>query len=73
LAGIKAFRWKLFQESLNSELFGVQALWGNLLNWTDGKCQAAWTLRYHQAIRLRAAKLIVDEINEASEVVKELI
>lgn len=51
----------------------MQALWGNLLNWTDGKCQAAWTLRYHQAIRLRAAKLIVDEINEASEVVKELI
>ena len=58
---------------LKSELFGVQVLWGNLLNWTDGKCQAAWTSRYQQAIRLRAAKLSVDEINEASEVVKELI
>jgi hypothetical protein len=56
-----------------SELHGVQALWGNLLNWTDGKCQAAWTSRYQQAIRLKAAKLTVDEINEASEVVKELI
>ena len=58
---------------LKSEQFGVQVLWGNLLNWTDGKCQAAWTSRYQQAIRLRAAKLSVDEINEASEVVKELI
>ena len=58
---------------LESELLGVQVLWGNLLNWTGGKCQAAWTSRYQQAIRLRAAKLTVDEINEASEVVKELI
>ena len=58
---------------LQSETEGVQVLWGNLLNWTNGKCQVALTSRYQQAIRLSAAKLTVDETNEAREVVKEMI
>jgi hypothetical protein len=58
---------------LQSVTDGVQVLSGNLLNWTSGKCQAALTSRYQQAIRLRAAKLTVDETSEAMEVVNELI
>lgn len=52
---------------------GVQAITGNLLKWTDGKCKAAWTSRYQKAIRLKAAKLTLDETKEAISVVKELI
>lgn len=58
---------------LQSKIDGVQVLWGNILNWTNGNCDAALTSRYQQAIRLRPAKLTIDEINEATEVVDQLI
>jgi hypothetical protein len=82
---MRAQQWKKMLASLppdkrakellkkQSEIDGVQVLWGNLLNWTNGKCQAALTSRYQQAIRLRPTKLTVDETNEAMEVVNELI
>lgn len=58
---------------LQREIDGVQVLWGNILNWTNGNCRAALTSRYQQAIRLRPAKLTIDEAGEAMEVVNELI
>jgi hypothetical protein len=58
---------------LQSKKVGAQDLSGNLLNWTNGNGKAALTSRYQQAMRLSAAKLTVDETNEAREIVKELI
>ena len=58
---------------LQSKKVGAQGLSENLLNGANGKCQVALTSRYQQAMRLNAAKLTVDETNEAREVVKELI
>ncbi len=58
---------------LQGKKVGEQGLSRNLLNWANGKCQVALTSRYQQAMRISAAKLTVDETNEAREVVKELI
>ncbi len=72
----KAEQRKKILEYLEGELEktrGVAHATGNLLEWTEGDSEAAYTSRYNQACRLKAQKLNEAELGEARNVISQLV
>ena len=61
------------QELLRVDALGAQVITGNLLQWTEGNCDAAYTSRYQQACRLKIQKLSGSELAEVEAVVEQAL
>ena len=59
------------QELLRIAELGAQVVTGNLLQWTEGSSEAAYTSRYQQACRLKIQKLNDIELAEVEAVVQQ--
>lgn len=59
------------QELLRMAEMGAQVVTGNLLKWTEGNSEAAYTSRYQQACRLKIQKLNDLELAEVEAVVQQ--
>lgn len=61
------------QELLRVDTLGAQVITGNLLQWTEGNCDAAYTSRYQQACRLKIQTLSEPELTEVEAVVEQAL
>jgi hypothetical protein len=61
------------QELLRIDAIGAQVITGNLLQWTEGNCDAAYTSRYQQACRLKIQRLSDPELAEVEAVVEQAL
>jgi len=62
-----------YLEGVLEKTRGVAHATGNLLEWTEGDSEAAYTSRYNQACRLKAQKLNEAELGEARNVISQLV